>query len=725
MKGDYSRLTFNKDKHYSSVRLQQGRVQLDSDWNEQIDIQLHRERTETRDVIGLTGAPEEGGGFKINVTQEGDNLTLSQGRIYVDGIICENKNETTLTNQPNLPNYDLPEEDGLYLVYLDLWERHITVLDAPEIREAALGGPDTTTRTKITWKTELLRLGDAGTVPAAVDETPQWKELVTPSTGKLIARKTAVASQENQLYRIEIHKAGETGSASFKWSRNNATETALLGSISGNQITLKNQGLNERSIFKPGQWVELSDDSFVLQGKPGILVELAEVTGNILKVKKWPVGKILEQIDTDANPMVRLWGPQGAISVTVPDSNDGYIPLEGGVEIKFEPGNYRSGDYWLIPVRAISQDINWPQNDAGSIAKSSQGIQHHFCQLAMVEYQDKKFSIKGGLRPLFAPLTKQAAGAGVSRQIFQSNHGFNIGHAIYYDATESIYRLASSDSEFTTGMFLVSAVRSAHQFTLLQAGYIDGLTDLIPGEYYFVSAETPGGLVAEEPLFGLSNPILFADTQAGGYVLPYRPAETSQEMLKDYVDGLLVGSITAFAMETPPEGWLECNGQALSRTEYARLFNRIGLTFGPGDGDTTFNAPDLRGEFIRGWDGGALGSKDADLDKDIRTNKLGEIVGNVIGSYQNDQMQSHKHDDKGHKHFRNDNEEPETPMIGKYPNGTHSPHESIWVSLLYSIAEVKKSHAIITDPTESSAGVPRHGKESRPRNIVLMYCIKY
>lgn len=62
------------------------------------------------------------------------------------------------------------------------------------------------------------------------------------------------------------------------------------------------------------------------------------------------------------------------------------------------------------------------------------------------------------------------------------------------------------------------------------------------------------------------------------------------------------GAIMAFAMPMLPVGWLECNGAEISRMTYSSLFNLIGTTYGNGDGSTTFNLPDLRGEFIRGWD---------------------------------------------------------------------------------------------------------------------------
>lgn len=89
MPGDYSRHTFDPRKHYVAVLMQQGRVQLDADWNEQNRIQQHRNETETRDVIGCCGAPLHGGGFALSALDGGRDLRISRGRIYVGGILCE------------------------------------------------------------------------------------------------------------------------------------------------------------------------------------------------------------------------------------------------------------------------------------------------------------------------------------------------------------------------------------------------------------------------------------------------------------------------------------------------------------------------------------------------------------------------------------------------------------------------------------------------------------
>ena len=78
----------------------------------------------------------------------------------------------------------------------------------------------------------------------------------------------------------------------------------------------------------------------------------------------------------------------------------------------------------------------------------------------------------------------------------------------------------------------------------------------------------------------------------------------TQAKLASSVILIPTGMIAPFAMSTAPTGWLECDGSAVSRTTYADLFTALSTTHGVGDGSTTFNIPDLRGEFIRGWDNG-------------------------------------------------------------------------------------------------------------------------
>ena len=112
MKGDFSRFTHDPTKHYSGVLKQQGRVDLDADWNEEVGIEQFQRRTRGRDVIGLSGAPLAGGGFLIGVDGQGE-LTVSAGRLYVDGILCWLEEPVSYSRQSDYPEPpSLEPEEG-------------------------------------------------------------------------------------------------------------------------------------------------------------------------------------------------------------------------------------------------------------------------------------------------------------------------------------------------------------------------------------------------------------------------------------------------------------------------------------------------------------------------------------------------------------------------------------------------------------------------------------
>lgn len=134
------------------------------------------------------------------------------------------------------------------------------------------------------------------------------------------------------------------------------------------------------------------------------------------------------------------------------------------------------------------------------------------------------------------------------------------------------------------------------------------------------------------------------------------------------------GAVQPFAMDTAPTGWLAADGQAVSRTTFSSLFAAIGTRFGSGDGSTTFNLPDLRSEFIRGWDNGR-----------------GVDAGRLFGTWQADEIKSHNHSFS----FRS---------ISNNSGG----------------GGIDDAGGGMT----SYATHPAGGNETRPRNIALLYCIK-
>ena len=146
--------------------------------------------------------------------------------------------------------------------------------------------------------------------------------------------------------------------------------------------------------------------------------------------------------------------------------------------------------------------------------------------------------------------------------------------------------------------------------------------------------------------------------------------------IQTQIDGIaptLPGTVIQFAGSSAPSGYLKADGSAISRTAYAALFAAIGTTHGSGDGSTTFNLPDLRGEFVRGWDDGR-----------------GVDSGRGFGSAQSDEFKSHNH----------------TLTAKSFTTGPGAG----W-------RDVTTSNA--TNATSFTGG-----SETRPRNIALLYCIK-
>jgi microcystin-dependent protein len=179
------------------------------------------------------------------------------------------------------------------------------------------------------------------------------------------------------------------------------------------------------------------------------------------------------------------------------------------------------------------------------------------------------------------------------------------------------------------------------------------------------------------------------------------PVDHGGTGLTDGSNLLPPGTVGQFARNTAPTGWLKANGAAVSRTTYAELFAAIGTTFGVGNGSTTFTLPDLRGEFIRGWD-------------DAR----GVDVGRVFGSAQAAANQAHTHTgststDPGHVHG--------LPVFASGGGSTGS--TNIATSVVDATNATRNTNT--AGSHSHTVTINSDGTEGRPRNMALLVCIKF
>ena len=458
MKGDFSRIRFNRRKSYTAVLEQQGRVALDADANEQCFIDEYLRRSEVADLVGDYGGSACDAGFEITVVNE--EILIGPGRYYVDGLLCDNPAGLSYDRQPFLLD---PAPSGTTLltalasasgadvlqVYLEVWQRLVTELDDPCLRESALGQADTTARLQTVWRViaELTTPGTEnqpapGLGPAGM--TPCCKQMYAtasqPSTGTMSAGTSGPLADcecepiaaagyqgiENQLYRVEIHTPGDETTATFKWSRENASVVSAVTGISGTAVQLNSLGPDANLGFQAQQWVELSDDTYLFgedPNRPGTLYQIQSIQPADLSLT---LMSRVTGVDPGQNARIRRWdqtGPSAAPS-GIPLSVGSWLQLENGIQVRFNPGSYQSGDYWTIPARTASGQIDWPPcGGDGNAFQPPYYMRVYRAPLACIHcttikeiFGDRETVIGGyatvdDCRQLFSPLTSLSAPA--------------------------------------------------------------------------------------------------------------------------------------------------------------------------------------------------------------------------------------------------------------------------------------------------------------------------
>ena len=441
MRGDFTRDSFDAANRFRRVLLQQGRVQLDADFNEQSSILLRQGEILTTTLLGRFGGPrnivDSAGRWALNtgfaIAASDASFTIGAGRYFVDGILCENFELQKFLEQPDFrttDDDDLPA--GPLLVYIEVFERPLAAVQDDAIAEPALEGLDTAARTRLIWQVRVLPQPAGMTVPTAPIDDLAWNAwldiLDPPGRGTLRARthsdvaaegspcivpiSSAFRGEDNQLYRVEIHDGGgvsEGGArATFKWSRENGSVLFPIENLRGNTATVTTLGRDRRLGLKPGDWVEVTDDHRELrrdQVLPLFQVEDIRRDQRLVILTKRSTDLPQYEADDRRHPLLRRW--DGGDAKRVSEEPGKWAPLENGVEVQFRPQSpitprYRPGDYWLIPARVALGDVIWPQDASGQPrALPPRGITRHFAPLA-----GRTGAAFADLRRLFDPLGK-------------------------------------------------------------------------------------------------------------------------------------------------------------------------------------------------------------------------------------------------------------------------------------------------------------------------------
>lgn len=352
----------------------------------------------------------------------------------------------------------------------------------------------------------------------------------------------------------------------------------------------------------------------------------------------------------------------------------------GGPFLYKTPGSNLIFSYdWVlnvVPIGSISISVD---PDAMALLVHLADANAHPQYLTIAEYQqrDSKNSVRvattANLPKLSGLLTVDGVALAAGDRVLVKNQSDGYRNGIYVVASGAWYRAADADvSAKVTSAMMVAVEQGTANFdslwqlttnapislgvTNLAFEVVSGPSGVTAGSYTKVTVDSRGrvtagsnpntlagygigdaytkdqtlagfakqgggvGMLKNSVLFGWDGAKLLAQVdlfQLGNlwYSGNFNPAE-KQARLE------LVSSICAFPLASAPAGWLKCNGAAISRTVYADLFARIGTTFGGGDGVSTFNLPDYRGEFLRGLDDG----RGLDVGRAINSVQAGQVL---------------------------------------------------------------------------------------------------
>jgi hypothetical protein len=443
---DISRIRHDPLKDFGGVVLQQGRLLLDADFNEFVAMVDRRLRAETMDLTSFGPDPDEAGVAWVprltpdafRVTAAAGSFTIGRGRMYVDGLLAENHglaplgfdellSEPTGTadvpydQQPYWPTPDPLPGQGPHLAYLDVWEREVTHVEDPDLLETAVG-VDTTGRRQIVWQVRVLPDVGSGACDADDDDIPGWLDVIRPSAGRLSTDTVEVDPDvdpcelppsggyrgvENQTYRIEVHDGGAPGTATFKWSRDNASVTVpVVEMISTTSLRVGTLGRDDVLRISTDDWVEILDDHREFNQQPGVLrkVTVDDATRTItftdalpadlqpvddddaaarhLRIRRWDQSG--EVVDADGNPLADLDAAGATGLIDVPSTSSTQVVLEHGIVVSFSVattgGEFRSGDHWVVAARTADTSVE-------TLTEAPpRGIHHHYARLGTLTF---------------------------------------------------------------------------------------------------------------------------------------------------------------------------------------------------------------------------------------------------------------------------------------------------------------------------------------------------
>ncbi len=465
---DISRSAFDARKHYTSVRMQQGRVIVDDDWNENERIRSEDQRRGRVDVIGPAGSPDSG--FRIpsaSVAGGQIDFVIEKGVFYLGGLRLEMEhNQTYLTPRDYLEaksvQHPAPSNDRIDLVYLEAFQEPVGAVEDEELLEVALGGPDTSMRIRTRQRVHLLE-----GVPNRCDQA--WRQLAATLKGKLndenelepdsrltvtfapggnpgdLCKPHAAGGYlgaENQAIRVQLVDEDH-----LTWGFDNAAPLYRV-QIDANRkkITLKTGPKDQAHWPLAGQIVEILPCAAKLPNGEWVAAtqghlspvamsydpdkECFELTSQIpaSELAGW-LARVGAANLSDPNLyfFMRVWDRGADLTSSAKIAFTAGTPVtlgKTGVKVTITGNQRIAGDYWIIAVRpeAPQEVVPWELAQG----RRPHGLRRFYAPLALIRWKAGGGGVTAELtdcRHTFRPLTRQKVCCTITVGDGKTSHG--------------------------------------------------------------------------------------------------------------------------------------------------------------------------------------------------------------------------------------------------------------------------------------------------------------
>ncbi|MCY1078709.1 DUF6519 domain-containing protein [Archangium lansingense] len=450
MGSDRARNTYDAQQRYRSVVAQQGRVVIEADLNEAQELAAEEQRAEALDFVGPQGTPDDGYAVRFDdvpVSKLPLNFRVSPGTMYVGGLRVTRPDtlppfDTTFWGQQHTewvdgPVFEPPGDSvSRELIYLHLSEREVSAVEDEALREVALGGPDTSQRTRLTQHIVRLAVSENTTTcqEALNQARQQWENqglgfdpdtmrlmptaqlevgLVPPEPGGDSACEPAAQAgylgAENQLIRVQVSTAGK-----LLWGYDNGSQLYRVDLFDkGRKVKLRTPPVDDFHFPREGQIVEVLraavrlDNGQHTAAPTGLTFKLGaepyEPNERLLTLSTDALPDVYQDADSTPALFVRIWEDELDPGFEAP-----VLLGQTGLRVRTVEGLLVAGDYWMFAVRPSTPQQLYPARYLEG-PQFPDGPRQWACPLALVEWDDGEGKLLADCRPPFDNLVELTA----------------------------------------------------------------------------------------------------------------------------------------------------------------------------------------------------------------------------------------------------------------------------------------------------------------------------